>query len=312
MFLLRLLSLPAARTAAGMRRRNALGFRLGIGLCLLLCLPACRRPQSRGDDADATGAAPAPAIGSVGPASAIADAATQQFLVDVYGPSASLQRTWVDDRGGAARICADAHAVVDGRALRLLAVCTTAKRSISGDDSRVDMYMLAAKDGKLATVAESRGQTFWFNGAPPQVKTVRIGRDRYAFEILARVLDDYGTVQQRTWYAAHGAAFAKVLSLPAHYAADGTAWCRYAETTTCNGSATDIAYDLCIDDHDAGADAYPLRVDLHGIRCDRPIAASTTSLAFDAAASAYRVPTSLHVPTTDCAPGERSQPPHQD
>ena len=268
---------------------------------------ACDDTSHASDDAPP----PATATASAPRTPAPDDAQAQAFLASAYGASASLHGEWRHAQI-TLRVCADGTARIGGIAQRLLAVCMTAKRSISGDDGRVDLYALAAKDGKLATVAESRGQTFWFNGAPPQVKIVRIGRDRYAFDILARVLDEYGTVQQRTWYAAQGAAFAKVLSLPAHYAADGTAWCRYAETTTCNGSATDIAYDLRIDDHDAGADAYPLRVDLHGIRCDRPIAASTTSLAFDAAARAYRVPASLHVPTTDCEPGERSQPSHQD
>ena len=269
---------------------------------------ACDDTSHASDDAPP----PATATASAPRTPAPDDAQAQAFLASAYGASASLRGEWNDAHGDALRVCTNSDITVDGTAQRLLAVCTTLKNADFDKNGRVDLYALAAKDGKLVTAAELRGLTFWFNGAPPQVKIVRIGRDRYAFDILARVLDEYGTVQQRTWYAAHGAAFAKVLSLPAHYAADGTAWCRYAETTTCNGSATDIAYDLRIDDHDAGADAYPLRVDLHGIRCDRPITASTTSLAFDAAARAYRVPASLHVPTTDCEPGERSQPSHQD
>lgn len=236
------------------------------------------------------------------------DADIQSFITATYGSSASRQGNWTNAHHDTLRVCADGDVMQDGMAQRFIAVCTTLKTPESSRDGRIDLFALASKGTGVAPAAEARALAFRFNNGPAQVKIVRSGQARHVFEIQSQVLDEYGTALQRTWYVARDGVFAEAMTLPAQYTADGTAWCRYADTTTCEGSTTELAYDVHVDMRDPQRDVYPLTVLTHGIRCDAPIATTSTPITFGAATRTYRVPTTLRFPTTDCRPGV-AQPP---
>lgn len=236
----------------------------------------------------------------------IDDAQALALLAARLGPAVRLQGAWAGSAPGAsASVCADDSIGTADQPLRMLAVCTTLRVDDVTAGGQVDLFAFGLRDGRPVVVAESRGLRHGIKGDPGQVKLVRIGRVRYAFDVLHARFDDEGELQPRTWYVLHGDRFVATMTVPAHYASDGRAWCRYAETTTCEGASTDLAYDLRVDARDADADAYPVTVTVRGMRCDQTIAETTHALAFDPATSTHVVPQALRIPAGDC----RSDPP---
>lgn len=263
-----------------------------IGLCALGgCEPSAPPP---------TRAAVVPDTAPTGKP-VIDDAQALALLAARLGPAARLQGAWAGATPGAsASVCADDSIDMADQALRMLAVCTTLRVDDVTAGGQIDLFAFGLRDGRPVVVAESRGLRHGIKGDPGHVKLVRIGRARHAFDVSHARFDDEGEVQQRTWYTLHGDRFNATMTVPVRYASDGRAWCRYAETTTCEGATTELAYDLLIDARDADADAYPVTITVRGTRCDQTIAETTHALAFDPATSTHVVPQALRIPAGDC------------
>ena len=269
------------------------------GALLVLCAVTGCAPSPAPPAGDA---APAPGVDAptAGPtAPGIDDAQALSLLRARLGTAARLQGAWTGPAPGASTsVCADDSIGTADQALRMLAVCTTLRVDDVTAGGQIDLFAFGLRDGRPVVVAESRGLRHGTKGDPGQVKRVRIGRARYAFDVSHARFDDEGELRQRTWYILDGDRFLATMTVPAHYASDGRAWCRYAETTTCEGANTDLAYDLRIDARDA--DAYPVTVTVRGTRCDRAVAETTHALAFDPATSTHVVPQALRMPAGDC------------
>lgn len=236
---------------------------------------------------------------------AIDDLQAQALLTRILGPTARLRGAWAGpDPGASVAVCADDTIRVADHTLRLLALCTTLRVDDIAAGGRVDLFAFGLQDGKPAVIAESRALRHGVQGNPGQVRIVHIGHERYAFDISYASFDDEGELQQRTWYIAREGRFDAAMTVPVRYVSDGRAWCRYAETTTCEGAATDLAYDLHIDARAIDADTYPVTIAMRGTRCDRAIAVPPHALAFDAGTSTYAVPQALGIPASDCHGGQ--------
>lgn len=265
----------------------------------LAALTACRAAPSGASPAAAsttTAQRTTPATVAAGPT----DADAQAFLAATFGHAASLHAAWTGAQHETQRVCADARIEDATGPQRLLAVCTALPTQDVETTGRIDLFALGLQNGKRSVVAASRGLKHGFRGDPGQVRVVRIGRSRYAFELAYATFDEEGTLQQRAWYLARDGRFELALTMPARYTSDGRAWCRYAETTTCEGQATDLTYELRVDERTADADAYPVTVTVQGTRCDRAVAPATQTLAFDPHMSTYAVPPAARKPATDC------------
>lgn len=269
----------------------------------LLVMVGCTRPQS----AQASGSSATPSSASSLHATSTAEATsptvssptltdvqTQSFLVDRYGPSASLHGTWTGRHPRESlTVCADTTVVVAGALRRMLAVCTTLRRVDTAAGGRIDLYALTVRDGKAAAQVASTGLRHGRAGRPGKVAVIRLGRDHHVFEVLASADDSFATIETRTWLDARDADFVEVLRMPARYRHDGRAWCATAEAVNCDLSLTDLTFSLHIDGHAPDAVDYPVAIEVAGIECDQPTT-RTVTLARDK--NLYRVPDALSAP----------------
>lgn len=282
--------------------------RAALPACLLFALGACGQPPAPPPAAampasmpeavatrtdDAAHAAAVPVTGLNG-------GAVRTFLVGQYGELAQLAGDWpgtpVADglgRDGASReVCAREAIGTPDAPAELLAVCGVPDGAGHVTSALTDFFLLR-QDGDAALAASrAHMDSFGSTGDVADVAVRRFGPRLYGFVVEDGFTGQGITIGNTSLVLPDGAGFQVAATLRSSLDNLG-AMQGCEERDDCAPDATyDLAFELAIDDRDASAAAWPLRVREQGEACGRRVD-RTHEVPFNAATGTWTVPAAL-------------------
>jgi len=281
--------------------------RSALSACLLLALGACG--EAPAPPAAATMPASTPEAittrtgtpdGSAAPVTGLDGGAVRTFLVSQYGELAQLSGDWpgtpVADglgRDAASReVCAREAIGTPDAGAELVAVCGVPDDAGHATTARIDFFLL--RDGADAVTAAARAHMdgFGSTGDVADVAVRRFGPRLYGFVVEDGFTGQGITIGNSSLVLPDGDGFKIAATLRSSLDNLG-AMAGCAERDDCGQDAAyDLSFELGIDDRDASAAAWPLRVHEQGEACGRRVE-RTHQVPFDVASGTWTVPASL-------------------
>ncbi|MDR6991762.1 hypothetical protein [Luteimonas sp. 3794] len=280
--------------------------RLACAACLLV-LAACSESPKPGavsatptlpPDVAATPSEPPQAAAA--PVTGLDGGAVRAYLVSQYGELAQLQGDWPGTpaadglgRDAASReVCAREAIGTPEVPAELVAVCGVPDGAGHATTARIDVFLLQLGTDGVTATARQHMDGFGDNGDVAELAVRRFGPRLHGF-----VVDDGFTGQGITIGTSHlvlphAGGFAVAATLRSSLDNLG-AMAGCGERDDCTPDAAfDLMFDLAIDDRDATAVAWPLRVRERGEACGRRID-RTHLVPFDPTTGAWAVPAEL-------------------
>lgn len=280
--------------------------RAALPACVLFALSACSETPTPET------ALPAPASDAVVtrttgvtrenavPVTGLDGGAVRAFLVTQYGPLAQLQGDWpgtpvADGLGTDAasrEVCARAPIGTPDTPAELVAICGVPDGAGHVTSALTDFFLLRETDSVVSANAHAHMDRFGSSGDVADISVHQVGPRRYGFMVEDGFTGQGITIGNTSLVMPDGAGFKVAASLRSSLDNLG-AMAGCAERDNCTQDAAyDLAFDLGIDDRDATAAVWPLRVRERGDGCGRRID-RTYQVPFDAAAGMWAVPPEL-------------------
>ncbi len=226
--------------------------------------------------------------------------AVRAFLVEQYGDLAQLQGDWPGTplaadlgRDAAVReVCARAAIGSADAPAELVAVCGVPDLAGHATTARIDVFLLRPRGAAVTAAARQHLDGFGSTGDIVEIAVRRFGPRLYGLLIEDGFTGQGVTIGTTSVVLPDGDGFTVAATLRSSLDNLG-AMAGCAERDDCApDAALDLTFDLAIDDRDAAAAAWPLRVREHGEACGRRVD-RTVEVPFDAASGTWTVPASL-------------------
>lgn len=276
--------------------------------CLLLALCACGEtpapPAAAALPASTPDAATMRAVEMPGdvasPVTGLDGGGVRTFLVTQYGELAQLSGDWpgtpvAEDLGTDAasrEVCAREAMGTPDMPAELVAVCGVPDDAGHATTARIDLFLLQADGDTVTAAARAHMDGFGSTGDVAGVDVRRFGPRLYGFVVEDGYTAQGITIGNTSLVLPEGDGFKVAASLRSSLDNLG-AMAGCAERDDCApDTAYDLTFDLAIDDRNADAVAWPLRVREAGEACGRRVE-RTHMVPFDAARATWTVPDAL-------------------
>jgi|GEM_PF-189542 len=283
--------------------------RAALSACLLPGLVAC---------GDAPGPPPAAAVpasmpeaiatrtddaahAAASPATGLDGGAVRMFLVDQYGELAQLAGDWpgAPVTGGlgtvaaSREVCARAAIGTPDAPAELVAVCGVPDGAGHVTSALTDFFLLRHDDtGAVSAAARQHMDRFGSSGDVGDVSVRRFGPRLHGFVVEDGFTGQGITIGNTSLVLPDGDGFRVAASLRSSLDNLG-AMAGCAERDDCTPDAAfDLSFELAVDDRDATAAAWPLRVRERGEACGRRVD-RMHQVPFDVSAGTWTVPARL-------------------
>lgn len=243
--------------------------------------------------------APLAAAGMEDAAVGLSGAAVRAYLVSQYGELAQLSGDWpgtpvagqaLGDAPALREVCARAGVGTVAAPAELVAVCGIPDGAGHVTAAITDFFLLSGDPA--APTAKAHLQVFGSTGDIADIEIRRFGPDLHGFVIDSGFTGQGLTVLNRSIVLPRAATFHEAATLPGAIDNRG-AMHGCAERDDCDPDAAfDVTFDFVVDNRDAAATAWPLRVRERGEVCGRQID-TTHAVPFDAATATWSVPAAL-------------------
>jgi hypothetical protein len=282
--------------------------RAALPACLLLALGACGQtpappaaaamPAST-PEAIATRTRETPRDDAL-PVTGLDGGAVRSFLVSQYGDLAQLSGDWpgtpvAEELGNDAasrEVCAREAIGAPDAPAELVAVCGVPDDAGHATTARIDLFLLRTDAETVSADARAHMEGFGSTGDVAGVDVRRFGPRLYGFVVEDGFTGQGITIGNSSLVLPDGNGFKVAATLRSSLDNLG-AMAGCAERDDCAPDAAyDLSFELDIDDRDATAAVWPLRVREQGEACGRRVE-RTHQVPFDVASGTWTVPASL-------------------
>lgn len=283
--------------------------RAALPACLLLALGACGEtpappataampastPEAIATRTDAT-----PLEDAAAPVTGLDGGAVRTFLVTEYGELAQLQGDWpgvpvakgLGTDAASREVCARGAIGTPEAPAELVAVCGVPDDAGHVTSALTDFFLLREDGDAVVAVARTHMDTFGSSGDVAEISVRRFGPRLHGFVVEDGFTGQGITIGSTSLVLPHDDGFKVAATLRSSLDNLG-AMAGCAERDDCTpDTAFDLSFELAVDDRDATAAAWPLRVRERGEACGRRID-RTHQVPFDASAGTWTVPARL-------------------
>lgn len=234
------------------------------------------------------------------PVTGLDGGAVRSFLVTQYGELAQLQGDWpgmpvADGLGSDAasrEVCAREAIGTPDAPAELVAVCGVPDDAGHATTARIDFFLLQADADSVIATARAHMDSFGSTGDVADVDVRRFGPRLYGFVVEDGFTGQGITIGNSSLVLPDGDGFEVAATLRSSLD-NLAAMAGCEERGDCLADAAfDLSFELAIDDRDASAVAWPLRVREQGEACGRRVE-RTHQVPFDVASGTWTVPASL-------------------